>query len=149
MPKSFVNLRNASARPDGMYKNVIKKIIADGVCPFCPKNLKKYHKRPIIKTGAHWILTDNMYPYKGALHHLLLIHKKHIEHVSRLSPAAWKELQMLIDFITKKRRIKGGTLLIRFGEPAYTGASVTHLHANLISPDIAKKNRQPIMTRVG
>ena len=149
MPTPFVNLLNASTRPDDTYRNVIQKIKQDGVCPFCPKNLTRYHKKPILKTGRYWILTDNMYPYKGAKHHLLLVHKKHIEHLSEMSSGAWKELQALVNFITAKRKIKGGALLIRFGKTLYTGASVSHLHANLISPDIRKKNRQPILTRVG
>ena len=37
---------------------------------------------------------------------------------------------------------------MRFGEPAYTGASVSHLHASIISPDIHAQNRKPILTRV-
>ncbi len=149
MKKSFVNLQNASSRPDGRYKNVIQKIRHDGVCPFCPQHLTQYHKRPIIKNGRFWLLTDNMYPYRGAAHHLLLIHKKHIESITDISPRAWGELLKLTQAETKKRRIGGGTFYLRFGDTAYTGASVTHLHANLISPDISKKNRKPIFTRVG
>ena len=149
MQKSFVNLKNAGARPDDTYENVIKKIRKAGVCPFCTKYLGRYHKKPIIKTGKYWLLTENMYPYEGAKHHLLLVHKKHIESFSEISPAAWKELRTLIDFAAAKRKIKGGAMLIRFGNTLYTGASVTHLHANVISPDTRKKNRQPILARVG
>ncbi len=148
MPKSFVNLKNA-ARPDAAYKNVIQKIRKDGVCPFCPKNLTRYHKKPIIKTGRFWLLTENMYPYKGAKHHLLLIHKKHIGTIADVSAQAWSELLEFTQVETKKRAIGGGTFYIRFGDTVYTGASVTHLHANLIAPDIQQKNRKPIMARVG
>ena len=149
MPKPFVNLRNASTRQDAAYKDVIQKIIKDGVCPFCPKNLTRYHKKPIIKTSRYWILTENMYPYPGAKHHMILIHKKHIESIADISPAVWSELLELMRAETKKRAIAGGTFYIRFGNTSYTGASVTHLHANLISPDVRKKNRKPIMARVG
>ena len=149
MPKTFVNLQNAGARPDNAYKKIIKKIRRDGVCPFCPEYLKTYHKKPIIKTGRFWLLTDNMYPYKDARHHLLLIHKKHIETIADISARAWGELLKLVQAGTKKRRIGGGTFYIRFGDTLYTGASVTHLHANLLAPDIRKKNRKPIFTRVG
>ncbi|MFY9462940.1 MAG: HIT domain-containing protein [Candidatus Sungiibacteriota bacterium] len=149
MKKPFVNLQNASSRPDGKYKNIIQKIRQDGVCPFCPQYLAQYHQKPIIKTGRFWILTDNMYPYPGAKDHLLLIHKKHIETVADISAQAWSELLKLAQAEIKKHRIRGGTFYLRFGDTAYTGASVTHLHANLISPDIRRKNRTPIFTRVG
>ena len=149
MPKQFVNPHNTKYRPDGAYEDIIKKIQKDGVCPFCPAHLARYHKKPIIKIGRYWILTENMYPYQGAKHHLLLLHKKHIERFSEISPAAWKELRALIDFTTAKLKIKGGAVIIRFGNTLYTGASVAHLHANLISPDTRKKNRQPILARVG
>ncbi len=149
MKRSFVNLENTAYRPDDAYKNVISKIRKDGVCPFCPAHLRRYHKKPILKSGRHWILTENMYPYKGAKHHLLLIHKKHTERFSEVSLAAWKELRTFIDFTAAKRKIKGGALLMRFGNALYTGASVAHLHANVISPDTRKKNRKPILARVG
>ena len=147
--KSFVNLENASHRPDGVYKNVMREIQRAGVCPFCPKNLARYHKRPIIKTGKYWILTDNMYPYKGARHHLLLIHKKHIERFSQITREAWKELRQITDFAAQKRSMEGGALVMRFGKTAYTGASVSHLHANVIGADDKNKKREPIMFRIG
>lgn len=149
MKKIFVDIKNAAARPDGAYKNIIQKIKQDGVCPFCPQYLTQYHKKPIITTGRFWTLTDNMYPYPGAAHHLLIIHKKHIESIADISAPAWSELLKLAQTETKKRRIGGGTFYIRFGDTSHTGASVTHLHANLISPDTRRKNRKPILARVG
>lgn len=149
MKKPFVNLQNAGTRRDNTYKKVIDKIRKDGVCPFCSQYLTQYHKKPIIKTGRFWILTDNMYPYKGAKQHLLLIHKKHIETITDISHEAWNELLKFIQAETKKRAVAGGTFYIRFGDTLYTNASVTHLHANLISPDIRRKNRKNIFTRVG
>lgn len=149
MNAPFVNIENTSYRPDSTYKNVIKKIRDDGVCPFCPEHFTRYHKKPIIKTGRYWILTDNSYPYKGTRHHLLLIHKKHIETISDISAQAWSELLKITQAEAKKRTIAGGTFYVRFGDTSYTGASVTHLHANLVSPDAGNKNREPIFVRIG
>lgn len=146
---TFVNLNNSNRGRDERYRNVIGEIQKDGVCPFCPENLAKYHKKPILRDGKFWLLTDNMYPYKGAKHHILLIHKKHIESVADLSGEAWSELLDLIKLETEKRKIGGGTFYMRFGDTAHTGASVTHLHANLVSPDIENPNREPIFARVG
>lgn len=149
MKKSYVNVRNTVFRPDDTYTRVIQNIRKDGVCPFCPANLTRYHKRPIIKDGTHWILTDNMYPYKGAKHHLLFVHKKHVSDIGDITAAGWQELQVLADFIVKKRKIKGGALAMRFGGTSYTGASVSHFHAQLISRGAPAKNQDPISFRVG
>lgn len=150
MQKSFVNLANARRPHDPHdYERVIREIVKDGVCPFCPKYLKQYHKKPFIKTGRYWLLTENMYPYKGARHHLLLVHKRHIQHMAEILPAAWKELRALAAYAVKKRRIRGGALVMRFGAPSHTGASVSHLHANIIAGSGAVGHREPILFRVG
>jgi ATP adenylyltransferase len=144
----FVNFDNTKHRPDGKYANVIAKIKEDGVCPFCPERLAKYHKNPILKEGTFWLLTDNMYPYDGAKYHELLIHKVHITSLDKIAPEAWLELKSLVDWFIAEKKIPGGALLMRFGDTAYTGASVTHLHANLISSS-GDADRKPILARIG
>jgi diadenosine tetraphosphate (Ap4A) HIT family hydrolase len=145
----FVNADNTAFRSDPTYRGVINKIREDGVCPFCPENFSKYHKNPILKEGTHWSLTNNMYPYEGAKQHILILHKAHIENITDISPEAWTEFKMLLDTFIKETGLPGGTVIMRFGDTRYTGASVRHLHANLISPDGEAGDRKPIMTRVG
>lgn len=150
MDKLFVNQKNAKrGGRNPAYANVINRIKGDGVCPFCPEHLLKYHKKPILAEGTHWLLTENMYPYKNAKHHLLAIHKKHVEHIKDLKPEAWAELVSSIQNEISKRKIKGGTFYMRFGNTDYTGATVTHLHANVITPDVDNPDRKPILARVG
>jgi ATP adenylyltransferase len=147
----FVNLDN-TARPDtsgSAYNKVIDKIKQDGVCPFCPENFLAYHKNPIIQEGIYWLMTNNMYPYENVKYHILILHKAHIETVTEISPVAWNELKSMVDGFTKDTGLLGGSLLMRFGDTRYTGATVRHLHANLISPDVENPNRKPIITRVG
>ena len=129
----FVNQQNA--RP-GVYTDVIKDIAEKKVCPFCPEHLAEFHKNPIDRR-AYWLVTDNMYPYQPNTHHVLFIHIAHIDHVTSISPEAFAELAQLVQEQTVVRNITGGTLVMRFGETRYTGASVTHLHANLVqsNPD--------------
>lgn len=145
--KSFVNDQN-TGRPDKVYKKVIQDIAKDGVCPFCPEYFNQYHEKPTLIDGKYWLLTDSMYPYKNSAHHFLLVHKKHIERIQDVNKSAWKELKEVIDQITTKKNIPGATLLFRFGETNYTGASVSHLHAQLVSGP-GKKDSEPIITRVG
>ena len=145
----FVNADNTTFRLDPTYRGVIENIKKDGVCPFCPDNFSKYHKNPILKEGTYWLLTRNMYPYEGAKQHVLILHKAHIETFADISSEAWIEFKALSDALIKEIGLPGGTLIMRFGDTRYTGASVRHLHANLVSPDGENPDRKPIMTRVG
>jgi diadenosine tetraphosphate (Ap4A) HIT family hydrolase len=145
----FVNFDNTAHRSTGRYGDVISQIHKDGVCPFCPESLAKYHKNPILKEGAFWLLTDNMYPYEGAKYHELLIYKTHITSFAEISKEAWDELNDFIRYFTEQHKIPGGTFFMRFGDTRYTGASVSHLHANFVSPDGEDKERKPIIARIG
>jgi ATP adenylyltransferase len=148
MSKIYVNSDNARNRPEGTYSQVLDKINKDGVCPFCPEHVTNYHPNPILKDGKHWLYTTNAYPYKGAVHHFLLIHKTHIENFQDISPAAWLELQELINLIHTEHSIKGGAFVCRFGETKYTGASVAHLHAQIII-GTGTQSGEPVLMRVG
>ena len=145
---NFVNLSNTSGRPDGQYNEVINSIKNDGVCPFCPDYLEKYHKNPILTSTENWLATRNMYPYKNTSQHLLFIHKKHIEDISEVEQKAWSELHEITEAVRKQLNIVGGTLLMRFGDTTRTGASVSHLHAQLIS-GLATDGIDPVLARVG
>ena len=96
-----------------------------------------------------WTLTDNMYPYKGAKHHLLFIHKKHITRIDEIGKDAWLEFHSLLAYIVKERSIPGGTFFMRFGDTRYTGASVAHLHAQLVSSNPDDEAYGPLLARVG
>lgn len=133
MTEKFVELENS--RPGTPYEKVIKTIAMNGVCPFCPDQLSKYHKNPILSEGKFWKVTDNMWPYKATKHHILFILKDHLTEFSELSAEAWAELGELYKKEITARDIGGGTLMFRFGDTLYTGASVRHLHAHLIQSD--------------
>lgn len=132
--KPFVDTENPKARPTGEYAKVINSIAKDGVCPFCPEHLAKYHKNPLVHK-KYWTVTDNMYPYKPNKHHKLLIHREHITHMNELGPEALAELLEIVKNESSSGEYSGGTFIMRFGETKYTGASVTHLHAHLIQSD--------------
>lgn len=76
-----------------------------------------------------------MYPYKPSKHHRLIIHKGHISHIGELSAGAWAELLTILKEEAERLGITGGTVIMRFGDTKYTGASVTHLHAHLVQSD--------------
>lgn len=144
--KNHVNVNHARSKDQA---KALVKIVEGKFCPFCdPNYLKKEHKKPILAENEHWLATENRWPYEGASAHLLFIHKQHIEHVSEVSEAAWKDLQEITVAMTKKMKLTGATLVMRFGESKFTGATVTHLHAQLISGK-GKKGGKEVLARVG
>ena len=128
-------MNQQNARPGG-YDKVIADIAAQNLCPFCPEHLAEFHKKP-MQHRNHWIVTDNQYPYVPSKHHKLIIHTTHIDHISKIVPAAWNELYEIVQSLVREHVVTGGTFLMRFGETKFTGASVTHLHVNLVqsNPD--------------
>ena len=109
----------------------------------------KYHTRPIIKEGRYWVITENFEPYKGSKHHLLAVSKKHVQHFEKLSPAAQAELFKLFGDETRRRKILGGALFMRFGNTDYTGGTVEHLHSQLISGGKRGEGKEPLIPYLG
>ena len=128
---SYVNQDNSKR---GVYSKVIDDIAKEKICPFCPEHIHRIHPNPIAEK-TYWLVTDNAYPYKPVKQHLLLVHKAHIETVSDLSKEAWAELQDIIIELSKDKDMAGGALMMRFGDTKYTGASVAHLHAQVVQGD--------------
>ena len=145
----FVNIQNT--RPAKGYDKVIASIAEKNICPFCSDHLAEFHKNP-IEHRKYWIITDNMYPYSPARHHKLIIHTAHIDHISKIVPDAWTELYEIVQELVDSNAITGGTFLMRFGETKFTGASVTHLHANLLQSNPDDSSYDPsvgVVRRIG
>jgi diadenosine tetraphosphate (Ap4A) HIT family hydrolase len=109
---------------------VMKKIVEDGVCPFC--HFAKYHSRPILKETVWWYVSENMSPYKGTQVHLMFVYKKHATLTSEIDSEAAKELFSLISWAEKKYAMVGGAFFVRFGKSEYTGSSVDHYHVQML-----------------
>lgn len=133
----------------GSYAKLLKKIDKDGVCPLCPKHLPNYHKKPIIKESKYWLLTENQNPYEGLQLHLLAIHKKHKVNLTDLNNSDFTDLFNLFKWAAKFNKLPAGTILMRFGDGNYNGASVNHLHAHLMMGGRYKKGKSKIKVKVG
>lgn len=137
MTKKVVNSNNTKLKE---YKGVLKAIEKIKKCPFCKANFK-YHKKPILKREKGWFITESTWPYKNNKYHFLIISDKHKEDFGQLSSFDFRAVSILVNWAIKKYKIKGGGLLLRFGESIYTGSTVCHLHFHLIVPQINKKNK--------
>jgi diadenosine tetraphosphate (Ap4A) HIT family hydrolase len=144
MEKKFINIKHSHTADQ---RTVMEQIQKDGVCPFCMDHFRKYHKRPILREGNHWVLTENQWPYDGTRVHLLLVAKTHITSPEKMSPEMTLELWDHFRWAIAEFKIKGGALFMRFGNTRFTGGSVSHLHAQILTKDSAAEN--PIIVRLG
>ena len=138
MKKIVVNKRFAKGK--GEYEKVINTIESKGKCPFCQDNFK-YHKKPILKKIGAWFITENNWSYKNSKYHFLIINIKHKELFEELTKKDWESVRILTNWVIKKYKIKGGAIALRFGDTNYTGATVCHIHAHIIYPEVNKKNQ--------
>jgi ATP adenylyltransferase len=147
--KQRVDTKNAVVVKRSDYVHTLTEIVAGGFCPFCEEHLFKHHRRPLIYKSAHWLVTENSWPYKGSRFHILFIARTHIEKTEDLSSAMWADLQKLYKKIVREKKTKGATLFIRSGDTKITGASVNHLHAHLVVGSPRTKSAEPITALVG
>ncbi|MFZ2769694.1 MAG: dihydrofolate reductase [Minisyncoccia bacterium] len=124
----FIEMRNC--RTDEQVK-AMKEILEAGVCPFCPENLARWHKKPILWTGNYWVVSENMWPYAGSKIHLVLFLKTHAEGVEKMPSGAFEELGTILRWASSKYEIPGGGFYMRFGECIWTGGTVRHIHAHI------------------
>lgn len=145
---NFVDLDNARIEEQ---RQVMRKIITAGHCPFCLANLAKYHKQPILQKGRFWLLTYNQWPYQNTKLHLLAIYKTHAEKLSDLDQAAGQELIKFMQWAEKEFNVPGGAFAVRFGDTNYSAGTVAHIHAQFIWPDISAPDYQqkPVRIKVG
>ncbi|MFZ2167647.1 MAG: HIT domain-containing protein [Minisyncoccia bacterium] len=146
--KRQVDKANSTIAKRGDYTKTLDAIIAGGFCPFCEEHLLKHHTRPVLHKNKHWLVTENAWPYPGARFHFLFIPRTHVETIEDVSPAMWTDFQKLYRKTVAENKIKGATLMLRSGDTRFTGASVNHLHAHLISGSPRTKNSKPISVPV-
>jgi ATP adenylyltransferase len=145
--KSGLNLENARTKEQ---VELMQKIIADGVCPFCAEHFKKYHPKPILKETDFWFFTENMSPYAGTKYHFIFVYKPaHISKTSELPPEALVDLHALMDAAITEYNIPGGSFFMRFGDHTYTGGSVEHLHAHLLQGDKDAPGHEAVRVKLG
>jgi len=147
MNKSGLDLNNA--RRKGQIK-VMKKIIADGTCPFCHDFVDKvdpsYHPNPILIETDFWVVTRNAWPYESTREHLILVVKRHILMPEEMTKQESLDLWNILEMVKKKLKITHSTLLMRSDSTNKTGATVQHLHAQLI---VASEDSNGIVTKIG
>ncbi len=132
-------------------REVMEDLARRGICNFCPQNRSAGGLREPLWRGKYWVLVPNRWPYDFTTLHLLAIPERHTWMLSELTAEEWVEFRTLIAWAEVAYRLEGGSIGIRFGNPALTGATVEHLHAHLIvaDPDVAKPGYQRVRFAMG
>ena len=107
-----------------LYSKFLKK---KHPCPFCHLT-----KQEILRQNKYAILTFARAPYtKG---HLLVVPKKHVLKINKLSKKQKDAVEKLIYYGMKKlhRKYKNVTVLYREGNKKEVGKSINHVHYHLI-----------------
>ncbi len=147
MNKSGLDLNNARKKKQ---IKVMKQIIDDGVCPFChdfvDKKKPAYHSKPVLMETDFWIATRNAWPYKNTKEHLIIVIKRHILMPEEMIKEEILDLWNIMAKVKKKLKINHSTLLMRSDSTNKTGATVQHLHAQLI---VASEDSDGIVTKIG
>lgn len=144
-----VDVQNARTRAHGDYADSLVEIAKGGHCPFCEEHLSTYHQKPILFRDACWLVTENAWPYDGARHQFLVIARRHLEAAEDLTPAAWEALGAAYRRLVGDYGLAGATLFLRSGLTDFTGASVAHLHAQVISGGRRRPDGELIRALVG
>lgn len=147
MSQSGLNHNNTRTEEQ---KQLMAKIEADGVCPFCAEHFKKYHPKPILKETEYWFVTENISPYEGTRHHFLFVYKpEHVTRPEEINTEAKLDLFNLLNDMATAYSIVGGSFFMRFGDTTYNGSSVEHLHAHLISGGTEGDGAEAIRVKLG
>lgn len=142
---THVNSNNARSKDQ---VDELKRIAEGGSCPFCSEEyMTTNHPHPIEISTTHWFATKNRWGYENASKHYVIILRRHVANLDEVTSDEWSELKEVVLQLEKKLDVKGATLFMRHGDTRYTGGSVTHLHAQLVSG--SGDNEKPVVARLG
>lgn len=112
-----------------------------GNCPFCKLDLKLNN---VIVENDHWRAWENPFLQKYTAHHFIIAHQVHLTHLSDVTSADGRDLFDILSKLAEPADIRGGGVLMRFGDPLLNAGSIRHLHANLFVPDGTGELRLPL-----
>lgn len=107
--------------------------IGTGTCPFC--NYPPEIRERMIYEGQYWNAWHNPFPYGSHQTHIILAPIAHWTSMGDITVAAWFEWATINQKLIKELKLPGGGLVMRFGDNAYNGGSLTHVHSHIQVPD--------------
>jgi diadenosine tetraphosphate (Ap4A) HIT family hydrolase len=136
MQKKFVYIENAGSEE---YKKKLQIIDDLGIDPFGRQFIEdpRFDPKKILYETPYWFAFENQHKYPGTKHQFVIVSQRYAETFSELSIGAYADLFAIGEEILSMYKIKGGGYLFysRFGDPKNSGATVYHLHAQIIVPE--------------
>jgi len=126
-------LYNLAAAREAEQRAYMEELEAAGICVFCPEHAERYHREPIERSGEHWYVTKNDYPYEGSLAHYLIVARRHVLSFEELPDAAGAELWELRRELRSRHEALAFATVERSGNMLYNGGSVAHLHVHFVA----------------
>lgn len=138
------------------YTQYIRYIddLRKGVSPFCDldETFNEVIREASYQGGMGgnesrtWRMWHNPFPQKHCRVHLVLAPTQYVTNPEELIDADWKCINDLFAWAISEKGvgIKGGGLLMRFGDPTLNAGSIRHIHANIIGPDGTGEVRLPL-----
>ena len=105
---------------------------------------ERYIDQEILFKTEYWHVSRNRYPYEGAEQHFLIVSRPEVLDFAAVTPEMWADMQVVINKLRDEYGVTGGAFVMRFGDPALSGASLLRVHAHLIQPREGEKVRPPI-----
>jgi ATP adenylyltransferase len=130
MKKGSMNMHNA--RDKGQLARM-QQLKNEKRCFFCENNYTDIGASPAVYESPFWYIKKNDYPYKGSVHHYLIVPKTHINSLSDISSKSWSALSKAIEWLEEKLKVKGYSIFARSGDMHYTGATIDHLHFHFLT----------------
>src|ERR1700722_9804529 len=126
-------LYNRAAAREATQRRYMEELEAAGICVFCPQHVAQYQREPVERTGEHWYVTRNGYPYEGALAHYLIVALKHVLSFDELPDEAGAELWQIKRELRARHDAVAFATVERSGNMLYNGGSVAHLHVHFVA----------------
>lgn len=116
-------------------REYMERLEAAGICIFCPEHFAQFHREPVERSGEHWYVTKNDYPYEGTYAHYLIVPHLHVTSFDELSDEAGAELWAIKRALKAELEPRAIATVERSGDMRYNGGSVAHLHTHLVALD--------------
>lgn len=120
--------------------DIMLRMEAEDKDPMAPE----YIDQEILFQTDHWHVSKNRFPYEGAELQFLIVAMAPVYHMEDVTPEMWLDLQQIWRKLVDEYHLEGGAFVMRFGNPARSGASLTRVHCHLIMPELGAKVKPSI-----
>lgn len=148
-------LQDLSNAREEMQRQIMEELAQTGECFLCEDVIRRIAAKYAgvatlpFREGDHWFVKHNDFPYEGAKLHLLIVPRKHVTKVEDLSPEQFLEFREHLSWANNNFNIRGASVFMRYGDMAYTGATLAHLHFHVLHGVAKYDGSESIRAKLG